>query len=272
MEPRCALTIAGSDSGGGAGIQADLRTFSAFGVHATTALTAVTAQNTRTVSAVVPLRPRDVVAQVDAVLEDFPIRAVKTGMLAEPGIVLAVAQLAEQNRLAHLIVDPVLVSSTGSLLLADGGIEAYRDALIPQAELITPNLPEAAALAGVDVRDLRDVASLAAVARALQRLGARAVLVKGGHVTSPGAAVHSPDVLVLADEVVVLEAERVATVNDHGTGCSLSAAIAAGLALDRSLPDAVRDAKAFVLAALRGAERWHLGGGHGPIDHFGWGT
>ncbi|MGC8498861.1 MAG: bifunctional hydroxymethylpyrimidine kinase/phosphomethylpyrimidine kinase [Acidimicrobiales bacterium] len=271
MEPRCALTIAGSDSGGGAGIQADLRTFSAFGLHATTALTAVTAQNTRTVRAVVPLRPADVVAQVDAVLEDFPIRAVKTGMLTEPGIVWAVARLAEQGRLPHLVVDPVLVSSTGSLLLADGGIEAYRDALIPQAELITPNLPEAAALAGVDGRELGDVASLVAVAHALQRLGARAVLVKGGHVTSPGAAAHSPDVLLFADEVVVLEAERVATVNDHGTGCSLSAAIAAGLALDRSLPDAVRDAKAFVLAALRGAAPWHLGGGHGPIDHFGWG-
>ncbi len=272
MQPRCALTIAGSDSGGGAGIQADLRTFSAFGLHATTAITAVTAQNTRTVSAIVPLGPADVVAQVEAVLEDFPIRAVKTGMLAEPGVVLAVARLAEQARLPHLVVDPVLVSSTGSLLLADGGIEAYRDALIPQADLITPNLPEAAALAGVDVRDLGDIASQTAVARVLQRLGARAVLVKGGHVASPDGAAHATDVLVFANEVVVLEAERVATVNDHGTGCSLSAAIAAGLALDRSLPDAVRDAKAFVLAALRGAAPWHLGAGHGPIDHFGWGT
>ncbi len=271
MEPRCALTIAGSDSGGGAGIQADLRTFSAFGIHATTAVTAVTAQNTRTVSAIVPLAPADVVAQVDAVLEDFSIAAVKTGMLAEPAVVLAVAHLAEQGRLPHLVVDPVLVSSTGSLLLADGGIEAYRDALIPHAELLTPNLPEAAALVGVDVRDLDDIASMAAVAQALVRLGAGAVLVKGGHVTAGGSSAHSPDVLVLGDEVIVLEAERVDTVNDHGTGCSLSAAIAAGLALGRSLPDAVRDAKAFVLAALRGAAPWQLGHGHGPIDHFGWG-
>ena len=265
------MTIAGSDSGGGAGIQADVRTFSAFGLHATTALTAVTAQNTQTVRAVVALSPADVLAQVEAILEDFPIAAVKTGMLAEPDVVVAVGRLAQERRLPHLVVDPVLVSSTGSLLLADGGIEAYRDALIPHAALVTPNLPEAAALVGVDVRDLDDIASMAAAARALQRLGADAVLVKGGHVRAAGASAHSPDVLVVDDEVIVLEAERVVTANDHGTGCSLSAAIAAGLALGRSLPDAVRDAKAFVLAALLGAASWRLGRGHGPIDHFGWG-
>ncbi len=271
MQPRCALTIAGSDSGGGAGVQADLRTFSAFGVHGTTALTAVTAQNTQTVRSVVTLPPAEVVAQVRAVLEDFAIAAAKTGMLAEPAIVLAVAELARAGELPPLVVDPVLVSSTGALLLADGGIEAYRDALLPHALLATPNLPEAAALAGVDVRDLATVEDMVAVGRTIADGGPRAVLVKGGHALPGATAAHAPDVLILGQEVVVLDAERVVTRNDHGTGCSLSAAVVAGLALGRELRDAVRDAKAFVLAGLRGAADWQLGQGHGPIDHFGWG-
>ncbi len=270
MEPLTALTIAGSDSGGGAGIQADLRTFSAFSVHGTTAITAVTAQNTLGVTRVAPIDPADVLAQVDAVLDDFRVSAVKTGMLAQPATVVAVAELARAGRLANLVVDPVLVSTSGHALMDEGGVEAYRDALIPQAMLITPNLREAAVLAGVDVRDMTTLEDMIELAQRLFDLGPSAVLVKGGHLrTTASSTTHAPDVLV-SDEVRVFDGPRVDTTNDHGTGCSLAAAVAAGLAYGRPLPDAVRDAKSFVLAALSSAADWHLGHGHGPIDHLGW--
>ncbi len=271
MEPICALSIAGSDSGGGAGLQADLRTFSAFAVHATCAVTAVTAQNTLGVDAITNLEPAAVVAQVDAVLADFDVRAAKTGMLAQASTVVAVAELARSGRFANLVVDPVLVSSTGHALLDAGGVEAYRDALVPQADLITPNLPEAAVLAGIDVRDIKSHDDMLELARRLLRLGPRSVLVKGGHLAVSTITEHrAPDLLLGADGLFVFDAERVDTTNDHGTGCSLSAAITAGLAYGRALPDSVRDAKSFVLAALTSAAPWRLGGGHGPIDHFGW--
>ncbi len=271
MEPLTALTIAGSDSGGGAGIQADLRTFSAFNVHGTTAITAVTAQNTLAVTRVAALDPEDVRAQVDAVLSDFAVAAVKTGMLAQSATELLVAELAGAGRLDNLVVDPVLVSTTGHALMDDGGVEAYRDALVPHAMLITPNLREAAVLAGVDVHDVATLEDMIELARALLALGPRAVLVKGGHLrTNSSAESHAPDVLLNEDGVTVLDGPRIETTNDHGTGCSLAAAIAAGLAYGRPLPDAVRDAKSFVLAALASAADWHLGHGHGPIDHLGW--
>lgn len=271
MQPISVLTIAGSDSGGGAGIQADLRTFAAFGVHATCALTAVTAQNTIAVTAVTCVEPSLVVLQVDTVLDDFAVSAVKTGMLAQPATVESVAALARSGRLAHLVVDPVLVSSTGAALMDEGGTDAYRDALIPLAEVVTPNLREAAALCGVDVGDVTNLNDVRALATTMLTWGPRFVLIKGGHLAATSAqGERSPDLLASSEGVVVLDAPRVDTRNDHGTGCSLSAAICAGLGLGRDVPGAVRDAKSFVLAALLGASQWRLGTGHGPIDHLGW--
>jgi hydroxymethylpyrimidine/phosphomethylpyrimidine kinase len=271
VEPIVVLSIAGSDSGGGAGIQADLRTLSAFEVHGTTAITAITAQNTIGVSAVYAVEPWLVVAQARSVLDDFTVRAVKTGMLAQPSTVESVADLARDGLLPHLVVDPVLVSSTGHALMVDGGPSAYRDALLPFAEVVTPNLREAAVLAGVDVRDITTIDDMLGLATALLAYGPRFVLVKGGHFAEATLTERSaPDILVSHEEVLVLDAPRVVTINDHGTGCSLSAAIAAGLGYGRPVSDATRDAKSFVLAALQGAASWRLGRGHGPIDHLGW--
>lgn len=271
MQPLTALTIAGSDSGGGAGVQADLRTFSAFQVHGTTAVTAITAQNTLGVSRVWNAEPSLVIDQARAVLEDFDVVAVKTGMLAQPATVEAVANLARNGELANLVVDPVLVSSTGHDLMEAGGARAYREALLPYAMIVTPNLREAAVLCGIDVRDIKDLDDMVRVGQLLLSYGPRSVLVKGGHFIEISATRnHAPDILVHANNVDIFDAPRVTTRNDHGTGCSLSAAIAAGLGLGRPLHDATRDAKSFVLAALKGAASWELGRGHGPIDHLGW--
>jgi hydroxymethylpyrimidine/phosphomethylpyrimidine kinase len=272
VQPLTVLTIAGSDSGGGAGIQADLRTFCAFEVHATTAVTAVTAQNTLSVSAIQNIEPDVVVAQIVSVVGDFDVSAVKTGMLAQPSTVERVAELARQGLLPHLVVDPVLVSSTGHALMDAGGVDAYRDALLGFAEVVTPNLREAAMLCGVDVSDVKSHDDMVTLARQLLVYGPTWALVKGGHFAERSLTENrAPDILVRGDAVFIFDAERVATTNDHGTGCSLSAAICAGLALGRSVPDAVRDAKSFVLAALTSAAEWKLGLGHGPIDHLGWG-
>lgn len=271
MQPITALTIAGSDSGGGAGVQADLRTFSAFEVHGTCAITAITAQNTLEVSAVLALDPQLVVDQVMAVTSDFTVRAVKTGMLAQASTVERVAQMARDGLLPHLVVDPVMVSSTGQLLMESGGAQAYRDALLAFAEVVTPNLHEAAVLCDVDVNDVTSLEDMVTLAHTLLAFGSTYVLVKGGHFArSSGQARHAPDVLVGNGEVTVFDAPRIETTNDHGTGCSLSAAICAGLGLGRTLPEATRDAKSFVLAGLRGASSWQLGRGRGPIDHLGW--
>ncbi len=270
MQPITALSIAGSDSGGGAGIQADIRTFSAFGVHATTALTAITAQNTVGVRTIVNVEPEMVEAQVRAIVSDFDVRATKTGMLAQARSVERVSVLASEGVLPLLVVDPVLVSTSGQALMAEGGVEAYRTALIPLAHVVTPNLHEAAVLCGVDVHDVRNLEDLTAMARTILAMGPDFVLVKGGHYAYTPNAEHSPDLLLSRDELTVFDALRIETMNDHGTGCSLSAAIAAGLGLGRSVLDATRDAKSFVLAALTSASTWHLGQGRGPIDHFGW--
>jgi len=271
VQPFTVLTIAGSDSGGGAGIQADLRTFAAFGVHATTAVTAVTAQNTVGVYGVWNAEPPAVRAQCEVVLEDFDVRATKTGMLAQPSTIEVVAELAREGRLRNLVVDPVLVSTTGHALMQDGGIAAYRDALFAYATVVTPNIREAAILCDIDARDIRDYDDMVRVAHEILRFGSTYVLVKGGHFAHEHERdAHAPDVLVGPEGVTVLDATRVDSKNDHGTGCSLSAAIASGLALGRTLPEATRDAKSFVLAALRGATDWHLGHGRGPIDHLGW--
>jgi hydroxymethylpyrimidine kinase/phosphomethylpyrimidine kinase len=272
MDPRVVLTIAGSDSSGGAGIEADLRTFAALGVHGAVALTAVTAQNSRGVDAVLAVEPEMVRCQVAAVCDDLDVAAVKTGMLARPATIEAVAQLASEGRLPDLVVDPVLVSSTGHLLMEAGGVDAYRESLFPFAAVVTPNLRETALLLGTDVAALGTVAAMADAAAALRGTGARCVVVKGGHLLE-GAPTesHAPDVVATAAGTTTLDGPRVATRNDHGTGCSLSAAIAVGLAHDDDVLDAVRTAKGFVAAALRGAADWSLGSGHGPIDHLGWG-
>jgi hydroxymethylpyrimidine kinase/phosphomethylpyrimidine kinase len=271
VQPVTVLSIAGSDSGGGAGIQADLRTFAAFGVHGTTAVTAITAQNTLGVFSVLKADPALVLAQCSAVLDDFDVRAVKTGMLAQPQSVVAIAELARARGLANLVVDPVLVSSSGHSLMAEGGVDAYRDALLGCATLVTPNIREAAVLCDLDAREIRDYDDLVRVAEHILTFGSTYVLVKGGHFSNDRDALgRAPDVLVGPEGVTVFDAERVDSCNDHGTGCSLSAAIASGLALDRSLLDATRDAKSFVLSAIQGATSWRLGHGRGPIDHLGW--
>jgi len=265
------MTIAGSDSGGGAGIQADLRTFAALGVHGASAITAVTAQNTVGVTAVCALEAEMVAAQVDAVTTDMRVSAVKTGMLARPKTILKVAELARDGHLPNLVVDPVLVSSTGHALMEQGGVEAYREALLAHALITTPNLREAAVLVGVDVREIDTIDAMRQLAQAILKFGPSYVVVKGGHFAE-GAITEglAPDLLVSADGELLLDAERVITRNDHGTGCSMAAAIAAGLGLDLDVTTAIQEAKAFVLRGLRGGAEWNLGAGHGPIDHMGW--
>ncbi len=263
--PLTALTIAGSDSGGGAGAQADLKTFAALRVHGTCALTAVTAQNTVGVRGIAVLEPAFVRQQVETVLDDFAVRAVKTGMLATAGIVTVVADLAARGLLANLVVDPVLVSSTGQRLLETDGVDAYLRLLLPHALVVTPNLREAAVLGGTDVESLRPLHARIAVAEQIRATGARFVVIKGGHLTD-----SADDVVAGPDGIVVLPGERVDTGNDHGTGCSLAAAVAAHLARGATVPESIAQAKAFVARALAGGAAWRLGAGHGPLDHFGW--
>ena len=263
--PPTALTIAGSDSGGGAGAQADLKTFAALRVHGTCALSAVTAQSTAEVRGVVALEPAFVRLQVETVLDDFDVRGVKTGMLATAGIVKVVADLAAGGLLPQLVVDPVLVSSTGHPLLEPEGVTAYLRLLLPHALVVTPNLREAAVLGDADVDSLGSLDARIAVAERIRSTGARYVVVKGGHLTD-----SADDVLAGPDGIVVLPGERVVTGNDHGTGCSLSAAVAASLARGSTVPDAITQAKSFVTRALTGGAAWRLGAGHGPLDHFGW--
>lgn len=246
-------------------MQADLKSFAAQRVHGTTALTAVTAQNTAQVRGVVALDPDFVRLQIETVLDDFDVRSVKTGMLANRAIVDVVAALAAAGRLPRLVVDPVLVSSSGQALMDPEGVEAYLGRLLPHALVVTPNLREAAALTGTDLGHLMSTAAMAAAAEQIRAGGARYVVVKGGHLTD---AAH--DVVAGPEGITVLEAVRVVTGNDHGTGCSLSAAIAAHLARGAPVLEAVRAAKAFVAGGLAGGAGWRLGAGHGPIDHFGW--
>jgi hydroxymethylpyrimidine/phosphomethylpyrimidine kinase len=263
--PPTALTIAGSDSGGGAGAQADLKTFAALHVHGTCAVTAVTAQNTAEVRGISVLEPGFVRQQIETVLDDFAVRGVKTGMLATAGIVTAVADLAAHGLLANLVVDPVLVSSTGHSLLEAEGVDAYRQCLLPHALVATPNLREAAVLGDTDVGSLRALPERIDVAEHIRAMGARFVVVKGGHLTD-----SADDVVAGPDGILVLPGARVDTGNDHGTGCSLSAAMAAHLARGATVLDAISEAKAFVARALAGGAAWRLGAGHGPLDHFGW--
>lgn len=256
-----ALTIAGSDSGGGAGIQADLRTFAFHKVHGTSALTCVTAQNTQGVTRVDALPPESVVAQVAAVVGDIGVQAVKTGMLLNREIIAAVAQQAEELPLPNLVVDPVMVSRTGAQLIADEAIALLCTDLLPKASLITPNRYEAQILAELEIHTLEDMQR--AATRILQQYKPGAVLVKGGGMTGDLRGVD-----VFADEtrLEVLQTQTVKTADTHGTGCTLSAAIAANLALGRDLFSAVQHAKEYVTQALQHSLR--IGHGQGPVGHF----
>ena len=266
MNPPVAMTIAGSDSGGGAGIQADLKTFAALGVFGTSAITALTAQNTAGVSGVHSVPPEFVVSQIEMVLDDLPVAAVKTGMLATAPILSAVAELAAAGKLPNLVVDPVMVASSGARLLDLNAERAYVEQLFPNATVVTPNLLEAQVLLG---RGITTLAEQRAAAEELAALGPRVVIVKGGHAVTdtPGEAV---DIVVTGGAVTELRAPRVPTRNNHGSGCSFASAVAAGLALGMSTLDAVVAAKDFVHRAVTGAATWSLGKGHGPLDHFGW--
>ncbi|MFN2544266.1 MAG: bifunctional hydroxymethylpyrimidine kinase/phosphomethylpyrimidine kinase [Actinomycetota bacterium] len=253
-----ALTIAGSDSGGGAGVQADLKTFSALGVYGMTAITAVTVQNTKGVSGYEELSPETVGQQIRAVATDIGVDAAKTGMLASVGIVEEVAEAVRESGIADLVVDPVSVSKHGHQLLQDDAVDALRSRIVPLAAVVTPNLPEAAALAGFPV-ETRD--EMKRSAEAIVDLGARSVLVKGGHMEESGRA---SDLYYDGDCMEWLEAERFDTPNTHGTGCVLSAAIAAHLAKGFELLDAVTKGKQFVTEAIKGALQ--IGEGIGPVN------
>lgn len=257
-----ALTIAGSDSGGGAGIQADLKTFSALGVYGCSVVTALTAQNTRGVTGIFGVHPGFVRAQMDAVFDDLRVDAVKIGMLGGTAIIEAVAEGLERWRPRWVVLDPVMVAKGGDRLLEPDAVTALRDRLVPLATIITPNLPEAGDLTGFGLVRGRD--EMTEVALRLQGLGARAVLVKGGHLQSG----ESPDLLLTEDGVSWFDAPRIGTRNTHGTGCTLSSAVAAGLAKGLALTEAVREAKAYVAGAIAAADALDVGKGHGPVHHF----
>jgi hydroxymethylpyrimidine/phosphomethylpyrimidine kinase len=256
---KVALTVAGSDSGGGAGIQADLRTFAAHGLHGACAVTAVTAQNSVTVTEYVALEPHMVVAQVEAVASDMPVAAVKTGMLANGAIVAAVADVLRRLALPHVVVDPVMVAKGGARLLDPAAERAYVERLLPLAHVLTPNLPEAEALLG---RAVPTREAMAAAARDLQALGPRLVVVKGGHLEGEDVV----DVVYDGRHLEELSAPRVHTRNTHGTGCTYAAAIAARLALGADPFEAVRGAKEYLTEAIR--RSYSVGRGHGPVDHL----
>jgi hydroxymethylpyrimidine/phosphomethylpyrimidine kinase len=257
-----AVTIAGSDSGGGAGIQADLKTFSALGVYGASVITALTAQNTQGVAAIHDVPPRFIAQQIDAVFSDLDVNAVKIGMLSVPVTIAAVAASLERWRQTHVVLDPVMVATSGDRLLAPAAVEVLKRELIPRALLITPNLHEAAAL--LDVPLARNEDEMREQAQALLGIGAKAVLIKGGHAQSDDAT----DLLVTREAVGRLTAEKIETENTHGTGCTLSAAIAAGLAKGLRLSEAVSDAKRYVTQAIGAADELAIGHGHGPVHHF----
>ncbi len=257
--PPKTLTIAGSDSCGGAGIEADLKTFAALGVYGAAAVTAVTAQNTQGVRAIHDIPPEIVAQQIDAVMEDIGIDSVKSGMLSNVGIIEAIADRLAHHGVGAYVLDPVMVSESGHRLLDPSARDALIERLIPQALLITPNIAEVESLVGVRIEsedDMRDAA------KALLDLGSRSVLVKGGHL--PGE--QATDILYDGDDFVLLSAPRVDTKNTHGTGCTLSAAIAAHLAKGRDLGEAVRLGKDYVTGALR--HSFDIGKGPGPLNHF----
>ena len=262
MTTPVALTIAGSDSSGGAGIQADLKTFAALGVYGASVITALTAQNTSGVSGIHVVPADFVTAQIDAVFSDLGVRAVKIGMVAQLATIDAIVAGLTRWSPKHIVLDPVMVATSGDRLLATEAVEALRTKLIPLASLITPNLPEAAAL--LDEPLALSESAIEGQGKRLLAMGCRAVLIKGGHGQGP----ESIDYLIGDNGIIALAAPRIATKNTHGTGCSLSSAIAAGLVKGEDVETAVRHAKAWVGAAIAAADRLDVGHGNGPIHHF----
>lgn len=256
---RVALTIAGSDSGAGAGIQADLKTFAAHGVYGVCAITAITAQNTSAVTRVEVASMRIVHAQIEALVADFPIAAAKTGMLANVEIVMAVAQAVREFAIPHLVVDPVMVAKSGDALLNTPAVDALRRNLLPLAAVVTPNLPEAEVLADMRIQSQDDMAE---AAYRIAAFGPHAVLIKGGHADSEQIV----DLLFDGTTLTRFPQARVPGRNTHGTGCTFAAAVAAGLALGNNLASAIPAAQQYVAGAIRHAPA--LGAGHGPMDHF----
>ncbi|MDF1804300.1 bifunctional hydroxymethylpyrimidine kinase/phosphomethylpyrimidine kinase [Thalassovita sp.] len=256
-----ALTIAGSDSGGGAGIQADLKSFSALGVYGCSVITAVTAQNTTSVTAVHPIPVKIVTAQIEAVLSDIDVHAIKIGMLGSPELVAAVAQALFEFD-GPIVLDPVMVAKSGAALLPDASVQALQDHLIPRAQILTPNIPEAARL--LNTHPAQTDTELWEQGQQLLKMGPQAVLMKGGH----GAGDICTDWLISAQDTLPLRAPRIDTINTHGTGCSMSSAIAAGLARGLNLPQAVDQAHGWLHSAIRAADGLEIGHGHGPVHHF----
>lgn len=253
-----AMTIAGSDSGGGAGIQADLKTFAALGVYGTSALTAITAQNTLGVTAVHEIPTGVIAAQIEAVISDIGADAVKTGMLSSTAIVEVVAGELRRHGVERLVVDPVMIAKSGDPLLREEAVEALRTRLVPLAAVVTPNIPEAEVLTG---RSITSQADMRRAAGDIVGLGARGVVVKGGHLEGPAT-----DLFYDGSTFQEFTAPRIDTVNTHGTGCTFASAIAAGLARGLTMIDAVGQAKEYVTQAIRTS--FHIGRGHGPLNHF----
>jgi hydroxymethylpyrimidine/phosphomethylpyrimidine kinase len=257
-----ALTVAGTDPTSGAGIQADLKSFSALGVFGVSVVTALVAQNTQGVQAVQDVPTGFIRKQIDSVFDDVAVDAVKVGMLASPAVIETVAEGLSAHGASKIVLDPVMVAKSGDPLLAPEAVATLREVMVPHALVITPNLPEAARL--LDCGEAEDEAQMRAQGEALLKLGPRAVFIKGGHASGS----ESADLLVTEAGMVRLTAPRIATRNTHGTGCTLSSAIAAGLALGLELEEAIRKAKTYLTAALRAADTLKVGKGQGPVHHF----
>lgn len=257
------LTIAGSDSGGGAGIQADIKAMSATGSFACSVITAITSQNTQGVSAIFPIPLEHVSSQLDAVFSDLNVAAVKVGMLADSNIIKVVADKIKEYQPKHLVIDPVMVATSGDLLLEQSAISTLKETLIPLADIITPNLPEGAALTGKPVPESE--ADMQNMVEELRALGAKAVLLKGGHLEQDE---NSNDLLILPSCTALISAKRFPTKNTHGTGCTLSSAIASYLAQGNDLTQSVELGKRYISEAIAHADQLNVGQGHGPVNHF----
>ncbi|WP_455497127.1 bifunctional hydroxymethylpyrimidine kinase/phosphomethylpyrimidine kinase [Coprobacter sp.] len=259
--PKC-LTIAGSDSGGGAGIQADLKTMSAIGVYGMSVITAITAQNTCGVKAIQPIEPEIVTAQLEAVLTDIGTDSIKIGMLHSAGIVKAIIEILDKYTPRYVVLDPVMISTSGHKLIEDDTIEIIRKELFARSTIITPNLDEAMLLSGIQISEEKDMYK---AGKKLLAKGCRAVLMKGGHLKSK---IMTDILLTLEGEKYIFNAENITTPNTHGTGCTLSSAIASYLALGSTLPEAVKQAKQFITSAIEAGKGITTGKGHGPLNHF----
>ncbi|MDV5167706.1 bifunctional hydroxymethylpyrimidine kinase/phosphomethylpyrimidine kinase [Photobacterium rosenbergii] len=257
------LTIAGSDSGGGAGIQADIKAISATGGYACSVITALTAQNTQGVTGILGIDPGFVEQQLDAVFTDLDVKAVKIGMLSDANIIRMVAKKLRQYQPKFLVIDPVMVATSGDLLLEQDAISTLKSELLPLADVITPNLPEAAALIGSALPETEQ--AMTDMIAALRSIGSRSILLKGGHLEKDE---FSTDLLILENDVIRMSTPRIATRNTHGTGCTLSAATASFLAQEYPLQDAVKHAKTYITKAIEHADELEIGSGHGPVNHF----